>query len=249
MNLRLLLFTILAAVLAGPVSIAQSPIPAAPTRWATDNANFLSSQTIQSLDQRLEAYERATGHQILVWIAPTLGGVPIEDFAVRTFEAWKVGRKGMDDGLVLFIFPQDRQLRIEVGYGLEGQVPDALASQIINDVITPRIRGGDPDGAVLQGVEAILFVTGGGQLPAQGADGRDNGGGFGIGNLIVFGIAGIAFLILFVTNPTLAIYLLASMLSGSRGHGNRRGGMSWGGGGGFSGGGGRSGGGGASGSW
>ena len=95
---------------------------------------------------------------MLVYIAPTTGDTPTEDWTVRAFAAWKVGRKGLDDGLVLFIFAQDRKVRIEVGYGLEGVVPDAIASRIINEVIVPRIQAGDLDGAVRAGVQALLAV-------------------------------------------------------------------------------------------
>ena len=108
----------------------------------------MSADAVRSLDSQLEAYERSSGHQLLVYIGKTTGGVPIEDWAVRAFQAWKVGRKGLDDGLALFIMADDRRLRIEVGYGLEGQVPDAMASRIINEVIVPRVQAGDRDGAV-----------------------------------------------------------------------------------------------------
>ena len=97
---------------------AETPIPEAPTQWVTDTANFLSPEAVQTLNARLRQFEERTGHQVIVYIAPTTGGVPIEDWAVRAFQKWKVGRKGLDDGLALFIMPQDRKLRIEVGYGL-----------------------------------------------------------------------------------------------------------------------------------
>ena len=144
----------------------------------------------------------------------------------------------------------DRKLRFEVGYGLEGVVPDAIASRVINEVIVPRIQAGDRDGAVTGGMDAVMTVIGGGGLAAQ--SGRNNRGRdqrpMTLGQIIVFGIIGLIVLFIFVTNPTLALYLLASILSGG---GGRRGGGGWGGGGGggFGGGGGRSGGGGASGSW
>jgi uncharacterized protein len=165
------------------------------------------------------------------------------------FQAWKVGRRGLDDGLVLFIMADDRRLRIEVGYGLEGQVPDAMASRIINEVIVPRVQAGDRDGAVANGMNAVASVLGGGGLSdssrAQRAERGSGGRPLTFGQLVVFGIIGILFLVLLATNPGLAIYLVASILSGNR-DGSYRGG---GGGGGFGGGGGRSGGGGASGSW
>jgi uncharacterized protein len=208
----------------------------------------MSRDALRSLDLQLEAYERSSGHQLLVYIGTTTGGVPIEDWAVRAFQAWKVGRKGLDDGLTLFIMSEDRRMRIEVGYGLEGQVPDAMASRIVNDVIVPRVQAGDRDSAVLAGMDAVAqTLTGRGlsesPLIHRGERGRERRP-LTIGQLIIFGIVGIGFLILLVTNPGLAIYLLASILSGNR-EGSYRGG----GGGGFGGGGGRSGGGGASGSW
>jgi uncharacterized protein len=208
----------------------------------------MSRDALHSLDLQLEAYERSSGHQLLVYIGTTTGGVPIEDWAVRAFQAWKVGRKGLDDGLTLFIMSEDRRMRIEVGYGLEGQVPDAMASRIVNDVIVPRVQAGDRDSAVLAGMDAVAqTLTGRGlsESPVihRGERGREKRP-LTIGQLIIFGIVGIGFLILLVTNPGLAIYLLASILSG-----NREGGYRGGGGGGFVGGGGRSGGGGASGSW
>jgi uncharacterized protein len=236
--------------LAALVSAAETPIPPAPTRWVTDTTGFMSADAVRLLDAQLEAYERSSGHQLLVYIGKTTGGVPIEDWAVKAFQAWKVGRKGLDDGLALFIMTDDRRLRIEVGYGLEGQVPDAMASRIINEVIVPRVQAGDRDGAVANGMNAVASVLAGGGLSSDStrAQHAERGNGrrpLTFGQLVVFGIIGALFLVLLVTNPGLAIYLVASILSGNR-DGSYRGG---GGGGGFGGGGGRSGGGGASGSW
>lgn len=231
---------------------AETPIPPAPTHWATDTANFMSPQAVASLDSQLESYDRSTGHQLIVWIGTTTGDTPIEDWAVRAFESWKVGRKGLDDGVALFIMSADRRLRIEVGYGMEGQVPDAIASRIINEEIVPRIQAGDRDGAVVSGAAALMRVMGGEPLPVQQRpDQRPQA--LTLAQLIFFGIIGIVVLFFFATNPTMAMWLLASILSS--GSDRRRGGGGGGfggggfGGGGFSGGGGRSGGGGASGSW
>jgi uncharacterized protein len=227
---------------------AETPIPPAPTRWVTDTANFMSAGALSKLDAQLEGYERSTGHQLLVYIGQTTGDAPIDDWAVRAFEKWKVGRKGIDDGLVLFIMAKDHRLRFEVGYGLEPIVPDLIASRVINDVIVPRIRSGDNDGAVSAGMDAIMSVIGGGSVPAapQREPAPRGQQGFSLGQLILYGIIGLIILFVFITNPSLAIYLLMSILSGGRGGGRD----DWGGGGGgFGGGGGRSGGGGASGSW
>jgi uncharacterized protein len=238
-----------AVIVASAVSLfaSETPIPPAPTRWVTDTAGFLSPQTADSLDRRLQNYEQQTGHQVLVYIGQTTGDDPIEDWANRAFEKWKVGRKGIDDGLVLFIMAKDHRLRFEVGYGLEGQLPDALAGRVINEVIVPRIRDGDNDGAVIAGIDAVAGIISGQGLPAsaQRRGGRGSPRPLTLGQLILFGIIGIVLLIVFITNPSLAIWLLMSVMSG----GGRSRDDGWGGGGGFGGGGGRSGGGGASGSW
>jgi uncharacterized protein len=229
---------------AARLNAAETPIPPPPGRWVTDTANFMSPGAASSLESSLAAYDQSTGHQLIVYIGQTTGDAPIEDWAVRAFKQWKVGRKGMDDGLVLFIMAADRKLRIEVGYGLEGQVPDAIASRVINDVIVPRIQAGDRDGAVMAGMDAVMTVIGGGTLPVRRA--RRSQAPLTLAQLIFYGIIGIVILFILVTHPSLAMYLLFSILSGG---GRRGGGDDDGGGGGFSGGGGRSGGGGASGSW
>jgi uncharacterized protein len=228
---------------------ARAEVPAAPTRWVTDSAGFLSEGTRQELDGRLETYERQSGHQILVWIGRTTGVVPLEDYTVRAFAAWKVGRKGLDDGLVLFVFSDDRKVRVEVGYGLEGQLPDAIASRIIREAIVPRVQAGDRDGAIRAGIAALIEAIEGQAAAPEPAAGPASGrppptggaGSLGIGQMVLIGLGVLGFLVLFATNPALAVYLLFSVLSGGRGGG--------GGGGGYSGGGGRGGGGGASGSW
>ena len=119
---------------------ASFAAPPAPTRWVTDAAGFLSPSTRDTLDADLQAYEQRTGHQVLVYIGTTTGFVPLEEYTVNAFAAWKVGRKGLDDGLVLFIFATDHKVRIEVGYGLEPVVTDAAAAEIIRNVIVPEIR-------------------------------------------------------------------------------------------------------------
>lgn len=247
---RPLVFLALALALAGPASVrldaAQDAIPPAPARWATDEAGFLSRQAVASLDARLENYEKATGHQVLVWIGRTLGeNQVLEEWAVRTFEAWKVGRRGLDDGLVLFVFAGDRKIRIEVGYGLEDKVPDAYAYRVINNILIPGFRDGRPDEAVDRAVTALLGYISGGEPPA-GEDGAARRLVGSRGSKVLGGIVFLIFLFILVTNPTLALWLLINILGG----GGRGGGWGGGGGGGgFSGGGGRSGGGGASGSW
>jgi uncharacterized protein len=231
--------------------------PPSPTRWVTDQSGFLSAQTRATLDADLQAYERRTGHQVLVYIGTTTGDVPLEDYTINAFTAWKVGRKGLDDGLVLFVFPQDRKLRIEVGYGLESSVTDAAASEIIRNVITPSIKAGDNDTAITNGVAQLLALIDGSPAPEMSGvpiqpigdeNGSDSSGASitPVG-MIVVGIIMFGFILLFIRSPAMAMWLLFSILGGGRGGGSSGGGYS--GGGGFSGGGGMGGGGGASGSW
>jgi uncharacterized protein len=230
----------------GAAAGSATPIPAPPQRWLTDEAGLLSPQVAEQLDARLQAYEQSSGHQIVVYIGKTTGVVPIEDWAVKAFESWRVGRKELDDGLALIVMAEDHRVRIEVGYGLEGQVPDALAARVINDELVPRMQQGDNDGAVSAAVDRLIRIISG-EGAAGGGQGETDGGPvptrpMTLTEKILIGIGILGFLLLLVTNPALAIYLLFSILSGGRGgDGGGRGG--------FSGGGGRSGGGGASGSW
>lgn len=243
---------ILAGVCLVSLGAAELKIPPSPERWATDTAGFLSPATVQEVDRTLETYEQQSGHQIIVYIGKTTEGYPIEEFATKAFQAWRVGRKGLDDGLVLFIMAEDRKIRIEVGYGLEATVPDIIAGRIINDVMVPRIRAGDPDGAVREAVGSIIQTISG--TPPAAGPGQEPGSPAGASRgkhtaeSIFIAIAAILFLILFITNPSLALWLLFNIMGGG-GRGGGRGGGWGGGGGGFSGGGGRSGGGGASGGW
>lgn len=132
--------------------------PPRPTEYVTENAGILSSTTVQNLDAELQRYEKATGHRIIVWIGQTTGDVPLEEWTVNAAQTWKIGRKGQDDGAVLFLFMQDRKIRIEVGYGLEGSLTDADSSRIINETIRPKMRAGDVDGAVQDGVDRMLLT-------------------------------------------------------------------------------------------
>lgn len=226
-------------------AFAQSPdIPRSPDRWVTDRAGFLSAPAVDALDSTLEDFERRTGRQVLVYVDGTTGGIPLEDWASRAFQAWKVGRKGLDDGLAVFIMAADRKIRIEVGYGLEALVPDITAGRVINDIMVPAIRNGENDRAVRDGVSTLLGVISG----EPGAAGSGEAGArttrrISTGEKILAGAAILFFLILFITNPSMALWLLFSLLSGGRGGGGGSGRGS------FGGGGGRSGGGGASGSW
>lgn len=220
------------------------PTPPAPTRWVEDHAGLISPAARDALDARLAGYQRATGHQVVVWIGKSLQGAPLDDWAVRTFAAWKLGRKGVDDGVAMFVFADDRAIDIEVGYGLEGPIPDATASRIIREVMAPRLRAGDRDGAVTGGADAVLAAIEGRPWSGAPAGTVSQDDGPSTVSWVFGGLIGVVLLILFITHPRLALLLLWSVMSGGRG-----GFGGGGGGGGFSGGGGRSGGGGARGGW
>jgi uncharacterized protein len=119
----------------------------------------------QQLEQRLERFENETGHQIAVLTIPSLQGDALESFSIRVAENWKIGKKGFDNGVILVIAQNDRKLRIEVGYGLEGVLPDAIASRIIREVIVPRFRANEYVGGIEAGIESIMKVTRGETLP------------------------------------------------------------------------------------
>jgi uncharacterized protein len=137
-----------------------------------DYAGLVPADKAQQLEERLARFETETGHQVAVLTIPSLEGDPIEDFGIRVAEAWKIGQKGFDNGAILLIAQKDRKLRIEVGYGLEGVLPDAIANRIISEVIVPRFRENDYAGGIEAGITAILQVTKGEALPEARRSGR-----------------------------------------------------------------------------
>jgi uncharacterized protein len=149
----------LAAAALAPPAAAQSPLPPAPTRYFNDQAGVVSADAAARLEQKLKAFDEQTSSQIVVAIFPELPSPSLEDFTVRAAQAWRVGRKKLDNGAVLFVFVKDRQLRIEVGYGLEGALPDATARRIIEERITPAFRAGDYAGGIEAGVDAMMAAT------------------------------------------------------------------------------------------
>lgn len=245
---------LIALAITAPAWAAKQPVPPKPARWVTDSAALLTASTKTALDARLEAYEHQTGHQVIVWIEPSLGDQALEEWTQRVFTAWGIGRKGNDDGVALFVFPTDRTMRIEVGYGLEEKLPDLFAARILDEALRPELAAGHGDAAITAGVDQILARIGPDAEAAKVAP-LANKGANGVGwYWIVLGVlALIGLVILCATHPAVAWFLfdiiqsLGSSAGGGFGRGSSGGGG--GGGGGFSGGGGRSGGGGASSSW
>ena len=240
---------------AGAARADQVAIPPVPTQWVTDNVGFLSAQTQTSLDQKLQAYEQSRGHQVLVWIGDTTGDASLENWTIRAFEKWKIGRKGLDDGVILYVFAKDRKIRIEVGYGLESALTDARSSEIIRNEMTPRLRAGDKDGAVSAGVDAILATlsgqTGVENAPATQASGNEAAAVA----LFIFAGLTVIFILLVVVARSWVYHIPGGRYQGTPWIATFGGGgysgpdFGGGGGGGFSAGGGMGGGGGASGGW
>lgn len=244
------------------VAAVAAQLPAKPARYFNDYAGVVSPETAGRLNRTLEDFEKQTSSQILVVIYPKLPtGNALEDFTLRAAEAWKPGQEKKDNGAILFIFRDDRQMRIEVGYGLEGAIPDLIAKRIIDNEIAPRFRSGNFDAGVAAGVNALLQAARG-EYKGTGTTvaSRGNRGQRGIPlGMIVLLIVLVMFFSGIHRQGTMYHRRrrnfwggwLAGMAMGSGrgGWGGSRGGSSWGGGGGFSGGGGRFGGGGASGGW
>lgn len=150
-------------LLVGGLAHADVAIP--PVARVTDLTDTLSAQQQQALSQKLAAFEQEKGSQVAVLMVPTTQPETIEQYGIRVAEQWKLGRKGVDDGLILLVAKNDHKVRIEVGYGLEGAVPDAIANRIIDEIILPRFKQGDFYGGINAGVDAILKVVQGEPLP------------------------------------------------------------------------------------
>ena len=121
----------------------------------SDYANVLQSNQIQVLEAQLSQLERDTGHQVAVLTIPTLDGEDLEGFSIRVAESWKIGKKGFDNGVILLVAVKDRRLRLEVGYGLEGVMPDAIAKRVTADYIVPYFRQQDYGGGIVAGIAAV----------------------------------------------------------------------------------------------
>jgi uncharacterized protein len=132
----------------------------------TDLTGTLKTEQVASLEQLLQSFEARKGSQIAVLMVPTTAPETIEQYALRVAEQWKIGRKKVDDGAILVVAKDDRALRIEVGYGLEGALNDATANRIIREVIVPRFREGDFFGGISAGVDRTIRVIDGEPLPA-----------------------------------------------------------------------------------
>lgn len=263
--------TAILLALLGVVAAVALTLPTLTGR-VVDNANIIPAATRSALEQKLADLEAKTTIQLVVATVTSLEGQEIEPYANQLFRAWQLGQAKKNNGVLLLVAPNERRVRIEVGYGLEGTLTDALSKVIIANAITPRFKAGDFPGGITRGVEDIITVLAP-DLTARTPDSTaptaaspeweklpplrfdtEQGPAKGVGTIILVLLV-IGFIFLLLVSPTfreIVLLLLATSGSsgGSGGSYSRGGGFSSGsGGGGFSGGGGSSGGGGASGSW
>lgn len=184
----------LCALLAGAAPAhAQAVQPVPPLeRRVTDGTGTLTPDESRQLEDRLARFEREKGSQVAVLLVPTTAPETIEEYGIRVAEAWRLGRKGVDDGVILLVAIDDRALRIEVGYGLEGALPDVTAKRIVSDVITPYFRQGDYYGGLSAGIERIIGVIEGEPLPEPEKGWRQETGGIEalLPLLLIFAVVG-----------------------------------------------------------
>lgn len=218
-------------------------IPDHPNGRVHDEANLLSAEERSALEQKLASFEAETTNQIVIAIFPSLEGESLEDFSIHLAEKWKIGQKGKDNGIILLIFPEDRLLRIEVGYGLEGSVPDAYASRIIEERLKPNFREGNFYAGIDAAIDSLIGATGGVYEPESV---REPGDPFSWVVFLLF----ISFFLVFFAVLVRSIRKYGWSRTFFSGSGRTSSSSGWSSsGGGFSGGGGSFGGGGSSGSW
>jgi uncharacterized protein len=172
-------------LLCAPWVAAEVAVPPLKAR-VTDLTATLQPAQQAALEQTLQAFEEKKGSQIAVLIIPTTQPETIEQYAIRVADAWKLGRKGVDDGVLFLIAKNDRALRVEVGYGLEGAIPDAVAKRIVSEVITPYFKQEDYFGGIRAGVDRIIKVVEGEPLPEKESS-RSRGGSGGSGDWLAIG--------------------------------------------------------------
>jgi uncharacterized protein len=257
---RIALCIALALIAGAALALTFPPL----TGRIVDQANIISQETRAALEPKLADLEQKSGIQLVVATVNSLEGQEIEPYANELFRFWKLGEKNKNNGVLLLVAPKERRVRIEVGYGLEGTLTDALSSVIIANAITPRFKAGDFSGGIARGVDDIVTVLTTDESewqkrPSLRLDRPQAAHPTNWLGIAVFGVV----LLLLVVSPTFRTFLFAMLLTGRGGGSYRSGGGRWGGGsgggfgggfggrggGGFSGGGGSSGGGGASGRW
>jgi uncharacterized protein len=186
----------------GGAAYAEVAVPPLKSR-VTDLTGTLNAQQKGELESRIAAFESRRGSRMAVLLLPTTKPEEIEQYSIRVAEAWKIGRKKIDDGLILIVAKDDRRLRIEVGYGLEGAIPDSVAKRVIDERITPRFREGDFYGGLRDGVDQLIRLAEGEKLPSPAAAPAATG----------IGPESVSFLRFFAGNPIFIVIL--TMIGGA----------------------------------
>lgn len=225
--------------------IEAEPLPVPkPQGYVNDFAGLLADRQRAILENLLREYEEKTTNQVVLLVIDSLQGEDLESYSLRVAEEWKIGQKGKDNGVLFLVAVKDRKARIEVGYGLEGSLPDAVASRILRQIVFPAFRQGNYFGGIAGGLEAILRATEGEFQAPEGASGAsDRPARISASSIFLLFV-----LFLLLSSRMGRLLLLGSILGGGRPFGRTLGGRGAGFGG-FTGGGGHFGGGGASGSW
>ena len=258
---------VLLLLLGGMPAAGALPVPPPPDRRINDYAGALAPADRDRLEQALIGREATSRNQVVVGIFRSLQGESPEDFSIRLAKAWRIGQKGLDNGVIFLIFLDDRRTRIEVGYGLEGQLTDAISSSILRDVVAPRFREGRIADGIAAGLDAIDRAIAGTYQRPPGPNRGQPTHGFGWREVLGLLFVGLLIVVMIQNRMQQAALRRRGWTGGSRGWGGPfiggglggLGGGGWGGGGwgggggssggGFSGGGGSFGGGGSSGSW
>jgi len=152
--MRARLFAVLLFALAAPLLALD--VPPTPTHWFTDTAGVVDASSAAALDRKLASFEQQSGAQFIIYIFPTVGGDAIEDFTIRCAEKWKIGNKKFDNGLILFIFVKEEKARIEVGYGLEPTITDAVSARVIRNDLAPHLENGDWAGGLNAAADSLM---------------------------------------------------------------------------------------------
>ncbi len=159
-EILLFLFVSLSLLAPGAARGAAPPVPPRPAKYVADNTGVLPAERAAALNERLAAFERETSNQVVFWIDRRVPeGTTLEEFTNRCFHEWGVGQKGKSNGVAFFLFTDERRMRMEVGYGLEGALPDARAHRIDTEIIGPLLKAGDVAGALDAGAGAIFAAA------------------------------------------------------------------------------------------
>lgn len=203
-------FVGLCVLLAGSAQAANFP---ALTGRVVDGAQILSPTTKQNLEGQLANFEAQTSDQLVVVTVPSLGGQTIDDYGYQLGRYWGIGQKGKNNGVLLIVAPNDRKVRIEVGYGLEGTLTDAVTSQILHTIVLPAFKAGNMQGGIVQATQTIISVVNGGTLVAPQQQSMSSTNAHGGDSTKGYLVLGFVALVLFSQLVLFVLYLVLSILA------------------------------------